>query len=86
MAIKFGPAGLGGVEHAEAILKKYSELGFEACEIAFTHGVYIKKKEDALRIGAAAKKFGISLSIHAPYWINLNSAEPEKILKSKERI
>ena len=84
--IKFGPAGLGGVKQAISNLEVYNKLGLKACEIAFTYGVYIKKKQDALEIGKSAKKFGIQLSIHAPYWINLNSLDKEKIEKSKQRI
>ena len=86
MTIKFGPAGLGGVKEAIYNLEKYNELGLKACEIAFTYGVYIKKEEDAIKIGEAAKKLGIKLSIHSPYWINLNSEDREKVEKSKERI
>ncbi|MBU1727894.1 TIM barrel protein [Patescibacteria group bacterium] len=86
MSIKFGPAGLGPVKTAEETLEAYSKLGLKACEIAFTYGVYIKEKKDAEKIGKTAKKWGVQLSIHAPYWINLNSAEKEKIEKSKERI
>ncbi|MFH1787498.1 MAG: TIM barrel protein [archaeon] len=84
--IKFGPSGLGGVKEAIFNLEKYRSMGLEACEISFTQRVYIKNKEDALKIGMAAKNLGISLSIHAPYWINLNSSEDEKVKKSKERI
>lgn len=84
--IRFGPAGLGSVKDAEKTLEEYAELGLKACEIPFTYGVYIKKKEDAVRIGKKAENLDITLSIHAPYYINLNSAEKEKIEKSKERI
>lgn len=84
--IKFGPAGLGSVKEAVSTLEKYKSLGFKACEIAFTYGVYIKNKEDAERIGETAKKLGIELTIHGQYWINLNSAEKEKIENSKKRI
>ena len=84
--IRFGPAGLGGVKEAIKNLENYSKLGLKACEIAFTYGVYIKNKTDAEKIGEKAKELGINLSIHAPYWINLNSDEEEKIEKSKERI
>ncbi|MFH1326888.1 MAG: TIM barrel protein [archaeon] len=84
--IKFGPAGLGSVKEAIFRLEEYHKIGLTACEIAFTYGVYIKNKDDAIAIGKAAKKFKISLSIHAPYWINLNSYEKEKVQKSKERI
>ena len=86
MSIRFGPAGLGGVKDAVSNLEYYNKLGLKACEIAFTYGAYIKKKEDAVKIGRAAKRLGIKLSIHAPYWINLNSSDKEKIQKSKERI
>jgi deoxyribonuclease-4 len=86
MTVKFGPAGLGGVKEAVENLKRYSELGLKACEIAFTYSIYIKKKEDAAKIRHAAKKYGIRLSVHAPYWINLNSDDKEKVKKSKERI
>ncbi len=86
MDIKFGPAGLGGVNEAIQNLQEYSKLGLKACEIAFTYGIYITKKEDAIKIGKAAKKLGIDLTIHAPYWINLNSADKTKTEKSKYRI
>ena len=57
-----------------------------ACEIAFTYGVYIKDKKDAIEIGKKAKEQDIKLSIHAPYWLNLNSKEKKKIEESKKRI
>jgi len=86
MSIKFGPAGLGPVKTAVERLEEYHKIGFEACEIAFTYGIYIHNEKDAENIGKAAKKFNINLSIHAPYWINLNSKEKIKIEESKKRI
>ena len=86
MAIRFGPAGLGSVKDAVEKLEEYYELGLRACEIAFTYGIYIKHEKDAEEIANAAKKFDIRLSIHAPYWINLNSHEKIKIEQSKKRI
>lgn len=84
--IHFGPAGLGPVKDAIKNLEDYHRLGLKACEIAFTYGVYIKKEDDIAQIKSAAEKYGITLSIHAPYWINLNSTEAKKIQQSKERI
>ncbi|MBW6442559.1 TIM barrel protein [Patescibacteria group bacterium] len=84
--VLFGPAGLGGIKESLYNLKNYANLGLKACEISFTHGVYITKEEDALRIGQFAKNLGIKLSIHAPYWINFNSDDLDKIKKSKERV
>lgn len=86
MTIVFGPAGLGSVKDAVSNLQEYAKRGLKACEIAFTYGIYIHNKEDAKKIGEEAKKLGIRLSIHAPYWINLNSEEKRKIEESKKRI
>lgn len=85
MVIKFGPAGLGPVKTAEEILNRYHKLGLRACEIAFTYSVYIKPDE-AVEIGRIAEKLGIDLSIHAQYWVNLNSAEKAKREATKKRI
>jgi len=84
--IRFGPAGLGGVDAAIDNLEEYSKKGLRACEIAFTYGAYIKNKEDAEKIGKKAKVLDIKLSIHAHYWINLNSKDKKKIEASKKRI
>ncbi len=86
MTIYFGPSGLGPIKDAIKNLEEYHKLGLKACEIAFTYSIYIKNKEDAEKIGETAKRLGIRLSIHAPYWINLNSEDKEKIEKSKQRI
>lgn len=83
--IKFGPGGLGPVEDAVRNLEYFSSQGLKACEISFTYGIYIKDK-DAEKIRLASEKNNIQLSIHAQYWINLNSEDKEKIEKSKKRI
>ena len=88
--IRFGPAGLGAkVQEAAASMQRYSEQGIRACEIPFTYGVFIdevRHKGEIGEIRRACKKFDIKLSIHAPYWINLNSKEKKKIEESKKRI
>lgn len=84
--IKFGPGGLGPVKDAVKNLEMFQELGLRACEVEFTYGVYIKKDEDALMIGKKARELGIVLSIHAPYFVNLNSEDSEKVEASKKRI
>ena len=86
MSIKFGPAFLGGIKEAEKNLEEFSKLGLKASEVSFTRGIYIKNKEDAKRIGKKAKELKIQLSIHAPYYINLNSTDKEIVEKSKQRI
>jgi deoxyribonuclease IV len=86
MVIKFGPAGLGSVKDAVKTLEDYHKKGFRACEIAFTYSVYIKHDKDAEIIRKKTEELGIHLSIHAPYFVNLNSAEMEKRKATKERI
>lgn len=84
MAIKIGPAGsktLTGLEE----LKQMREQGLQAMEIEFTYQVWMTNKE-AEQVGENALKAGIFLSIHAPYYINLNSEEKAKITASKKRI
>lgn len=85
MVIIFGPAGLGPVKTAGKVLEEYAKRGLGACEIAFTYSIYIKK-EEAVAIGNKAKELGIRLSIHAPYFVNLNSDDEKKIEATKKRI
>lgn len=86
MKIKIGPAGLGGIKEAIRNLENLKKLNLSACEVLFSYGVYIKDKKDAEKIKKEAKKQDIKLSIHAPYWINLNSKEKKKVEESKRRI
>lgn len=85
--IKFGPAGFGGVKEAVSNLENYNKLGLKACEIPFTYRVWINK-EQAEKIANEVKKKGIDveLSIHAPYFSNLNSKEKVKVENTKKRI
>ncbi len=85
MNLRFGPAGLGPVKTAIKVLEDYNKKGIKACEIAFTYSVYIKEG-DAIIIGKKAKELDIELSIHAPYFVNLNSSEKIKIEATKKRI
>ncbi len=85
MPIIFGPAGLGPVKTAVQVLEKYHKLDLKACEIAFTYSAYIKPAECAA-IKEKAQALGIELSIHAQYFVNLNSAEKEKREATKKRI
>jgi len=84
--IEFGPAGTGGVKEIPNSLEQYKRLGIKAAEIPFTYQVWIKDKKTASKIKSLSKKAGIALSVHAPYWINLNSREKQKIEASKKRI
>ena len=83
--IKIGPAGIGGVKEAIDNLRYFKEKSIDAAEVAFTYSVYLKK-DDAIKIGKYAKEIGISLSVHAPYYLNLNSLDSKKVTETKKRI
>jgi deoxyribonuclease IV len=83
--IKIGPSGLGPANTAEEVLEEYYKKGFGNCEIAFTYNVYLNNAQ-AEKIGKLAKKLNIKLSIHAPYYVNLNSEEKPKVHASMQRI
>ncbi|MBS3167330.1 TIM barrel protein [Candidatus Woesearchaeota archaeon] len=84
MQILLGPAGSPLSSTLEGI-SELKRLGLQCIEVQFTHGINMSK-ELAKKIGEEAKRKNITLSIHAPYFINLNSLESEKITASKQRI
>ena len=65
-------------------IKRVHELGLGCMELEFVRGVKMGERT-ALAVGKAAKELDIRLSVHAPYYINLN-ADGETLAKSKERI
>jgi deoxyribonuclease-4 len=60
-------------------------LGLEHLEIAWVQSVRVSD-ETCTVIKAAAEKHRVTLSIHAPYFINLNSQTAELMQKSDERL
>jgi deoxyribonuclease-4 len=82
--ILIGPGGTAGLGYDKG-LRKISELGLTALEVELTHGVNISNAA-AKKAGDLAKKLNISLSVHAPYFINLASEEKAKVNASKIRI
>ena len=67
--IKIGPGGTAGLGYEHG-LEKISELGLSALEVEFTYGVNMSNAT-AKKIKGVAKKLGISLSCHAPYFTNI---------------
>ena len=61
-----------------------SDLNLDGLEMEFVHGVRFSDK-NAQFVSDAIKK-GFIITAHGPYYINLNSEEPEKIEASKTRI
>lgn len=79
----FGPAGTcnaaaaSGVKSTEKLLDYLASRGVTAFEYQCGRGVNIGQAKAEL-IGSRAKELGIELSLHAPYYISLASAEEEK--------
>ena len=82
--IKVGPAGAGGLGYP-GCLRKLTRMKLDCMEVEFTYGVRMTM-ETAKEFGALAKEKGITLSVHAPYYINLASDDPEKAAASRKRI
>lgn len=88
MPLLFGTAGVplsSKDRSSEGGVRRIRELNLGALELEFVQGVRMGE-EKARKVGNVAKEDNIALSCHAPYYINLNSREPEKIAASRDRI
>ncbi len=89
--VKFGPAGNCQMFHDMGYKNTFempdflNKIGLDAYEIQCGRGVRMKT-ESAIEIGKRAKNHGISLSVHAPYYISMSGTEEEKRLKSIDYI
>ncbi|MFA6522952.1 MAG: TIM barrel protein [Candidatus Peribacteraceae bacterium] len=66
-------------------LRRAKVLGIEAMEIEWVQNVPSDSKRME-EIRALAEELEVTLTVHAPYYVNLNSPEPEKLAASKNRI
>lgn len=87
MAAKFGPAGNSesfkamGYKHSLEVPEYIEKMGLDAFEYQCGRGVNIGL-EKAAELGKEAAQKGITLSLHAPYYISMSSVEEEKRLNS----
>jgi deoxyribonuclease-4 len=65
-------------------IERVHELGLGRMELEFVRGVKMGE-ETAYKVNEVAERLDIKLSVHAPYYINLNG-DGETLIKSKERI
>ncbi len=85
--IKFGPSGNSqafydaGYKSTFQAMKWVSEQGLTAYEYPFGRGVRISEAA-ADKIRSEAEKYGMTLSVHAPYFINLAIDDAEKLEKN----
>lgn len=68
-----------------AAIEHSAELGLHHLEIAWTRSVRVGD-DTCAEIKSASQANGISLSVHAPYFINLNSQTEEKMQASDDRL
>jgi len=88
MVLLFGTAGTphSASEHSSiAGIERVKELGLDAMELEFVYGVKMTP-ESAKKVRAVQEKTGIELSVHAPYYINLNSSDRQKLGLSKYNV
>ena len=84
----FGTAGVPKSTEGKSSLagiQRIVELGLDCMEVEFVKGVKMGS-DMAEKIGQKAKELGVRLSVHAPYYVNLNAAEEGKRLASMERL
>ena len=88
MTIRFGtvgsPSGTPKSGTDEAI-KYIDKLGMRALELGWVRSVRVKD-ETCATYKAIAEEHDVKLSVHAPYYINLNSQTDELMRKSDERL
>jgi deoxyribonuclease-4 len=84
----FGTAGVPRSAESSSTLSaidRIQELKLDCLEIEFVKGMKMGK-ETAQKIREKASASNISLSVHAPYYVNLNSPEQGKRLLSQEQL
>ena len=84
----FGTAGVPRSAETDTTIdgiKRIARLGLGCMEIEFVRRVTMGEAGARLVAEVAAEE-GIKLSAHAPYYINFNAHEPEKITASQERL
>ena len=88
MGLLFGTAGVPRstkIKSTQSGIERIAELGLGCIEMEFGQGVRMSEAGAHL-VAETAAKTGIKLSAHAPYFINFNSHELEKIRASQRRI
>jgi deoxyribonuclease-4 len=88
LSLRFGTVGAphstpkGGTP---AAIQRIREMGMDALELGWVQSVSVKPPTCA-EICASAEAHGVKLSVHAPYYINLNSQTADLMHKSDARL
>ena len=84
---KFGPSGNSDIFYKEGHKSSLEApewlngMGLQAFEYSCSRGINIRE-DTAIKLGTNAGQYGIELSIHGPYYINMASQDSQKILNS----
>ena len=84
MSAIFGPAGNAEdfpYKSSAGAPKWLREIGLDCYEYQCGKGVHVGE-DTARKVGLAAVEHGITLSLHAPYFINLANPDPEALQKT----
>ncbi len=84
----FGTAGIPRstrIKSTQSGIERIAELGLGCMEMEFVQGVRMSEAGAHL-VAETAARTGVKLSAHAPYFINFNAHELEKIRASQERL
>ncbi|PWV36967.1 MAG: hypothetical protein DJ555_04450, partial [Desulfurococcaceae archaeon] len=65
-------------------IRRVKELGLGAMELEFVRGVKMSRST-AQEVRILASSLGVILTAHAPYYINLNSQDQDKLRASIQR-
>ncbi len=66
-------------------IERIAELGLDCMELEFVQGVRMGEPT-ARQVAEVAAREGVRLSAHAPYYLNFNAREPEKVTASQGRL
>lgn len=84
----FGTAGVPNSSKDRSTLggiKRIRELNLDCMEVQFVRGVKMGEKK-AIEVGKLAKSLNVVLSVHAPYYVNLNAESEIKVRQSIQRL
>lgn len=77
-SLRYGIAGLRNTNDIEGSVMAAVEGGYAALEVQFVKEFTLKEAE-CVRLGEIARDNGIALSVHAPYFAQLTTKEPDRI-------
>lgn len=84
--LRFGPSGIPpGNKGTEAGIQHIASRSLNAMELAFVRQVYLTA-QSASPVKRVAQNNDVTLTAHAPYFVNLNAQDHAKLRASQERI